>query len=92
MLLARSGKRKNKKWRKKVEKRRRERFQERAGKKNEGSGKGIERGLLEQEDDTAVKRGGRKDFKEREKGFAEGNKKNDLERKDEKKNGQVRKY
>ena len=59
--------------------------------KNEGSGKGIERGLLEREEDTTVKRGGRKDFEEREKGFAEGNKKNDLEIKDEKKNGQVRK-
>ena len=60
-------------------------------KKVEGSGKGIESRIVRaRRRQTAVKRGGER-ISKRDKGFVEENKKSDLERKDGKKNGRVRK-
>ena len=60
-------------------------------KKAEASGKGIESRIVRaRRGQTAVKRGGER-ISKREKGFAEEKKKNDLERKDGKKNRRVRK-
>ena len=59
--------------------------------KPEGSGKGVESRIVRaRRRQTAVKRGGERILKG-EKGFVEENKKSDLERKDGKKNGRVRK-
>ena len=60
-------------------------------KKAEGSGKGVESRIVRaRRRQTAVKRGGER-ISKRERGFVEENKKSDLEIKDGKKNGQVRK-